>query len=107
VNARRTITITATVEVDDLEAFLADDPDLLACVDSRFDEVFGDNGAVLSTVRVNALTIDGDAPLALSREALEALSVLLDVNDDDDVMIDAGVSAVGINDLRDAVERAR
>lgn len=51
------LTITATVDDDDLAAFLADDPDLLACVHARFDEVFGDNGAVLSTVLVDAVIV--------------------------------------------------
>jgi len=50
--SRATLTITATVDAEDLAAFLADDPQILECVRARLDEVFGDNGAVLSTVDV-------------------------------------------------------
>lgn len=41
---------------------------------------------------------------ALPAEALSALSVLLDVNDDDEILTDAGVSAAGLAVLRAVVD---
>lgn len=43
----------------------------------------------------------------LSRAALSALSDLLDVNDDDEVMLEAGIDPNGLAELRRAVETFR
>ena len=57
------LTITTTVDNADLAAFLALDEQLTECVRARMNEVFGDDGAVLSSVLVDAVLIgeDGDA----------------------------------------------
>jgi hypothetical protein len=44
--------------------------------------------------------------VTLTAAALEALSIILDVNDDDDLMIEAGVPADGLAALR-AIAAAR
>lgn len=44
--------------------------------------------------------------VTLTPAAIEALSILLDVNDDDDIMIDAGVPAEGLALLRKITEEA-
>lgn len=41
------------------------------------------------------------ADVTLTRAAIEALSIILDVNDDDDLMIEAGVPAEGLALLRE------
>jgi hypothetical protein len=46
------LTITATVDDADLERFLELDAEIRECFGARLSEVFGDDGAVLSTVQV-------------------------------------------------------
>lgn len=44
--------------------------------------------------------------VTLTPAAIEALSILLDVNDDDDIMLEAGVPAEGLALLREIAGRA-
>lgn len=68
-----TLTITATVDDDDLAQFLADDPDLAACVRARMNEVFGDHGAVLTTVDVRAVEVGRGDPDACEHPGVTCL----------------------------------
>lgn len=55
------LTITATVEAADFAAFLADHQDMADVADSfdaRLEEVFGRGPEVLTTVRVQSVTVE-------------------------------------------------
>jgi hypothetical protein len=93
---RQTLTITATVDTADLGAFLVDDPDLTGCVAARFDEVFGDNGAVLTTVDVTDVTVaDVDAVTVTLPSAVHAfIADMLVTFDDPDTFEQMGFTDV-------------
>lgn len=50
------LTISVYVDEADLAQFKKDDPEIEACFDARLSEVFGDNGAHLTTIRVESVT---------------------------------------------------
>lgn len=66
-----TITITATVDDSDLAAFLKADPDIHGSMRARLSEVFGEDGAILTTVDVREVfTAPDGADEACAHEAI-------------------------------------
>lgn len=51
------LTITVAVDNADLDAFTKDDPDLTGSFAARLQEVYGDNGAMLTTGRVRSVIV--------------------------------------------------
>ena len=51
------LTISAYVDEADFARFKADDPEIELCFDARLGEVFGDNDAHLTTIRVESVTL--------------------------------------------------
>lgn len=55
-----TLTLTCTVDAEDWEAFKAGTPDpaeLLGCFEARLDEIYGDDGSVLTTVHAEKVEV--------------------------------------------------
>ena len=68
-----TITITATVDEADLATFLASDPDIHGAMRARLNEVFGEGGAVLTTIDVQSVETGDDDPEDCDHEAIACL----------------------------------
>ena len=69
-----TITIIATVGESDLAAFLASDPDIHGAMRARLNEVFGDDGAVLTTIDVQSVETGDADPEGCDHEAITCLA---------------------------------
>jgi hypothetical protein len=68
-----TITITATVDEADLAAFLVSDPDIHGAMRARLNEVFGEDGAVLTTIDVQSVETGDADPEDCDHEAITCL----------------------------------